>query len=146
MKFDPETIASQLSRIDPRLRAILYEVDRYLSTEGSQLTVTHLERSQFQQNAFYQDRIDNGFFVVIDGMKYYSEDHQVPTISVHQTVPCRGADVRSRDLPPPLREFIVSYVNKWWPYPGHHAALKHNVGLGDHIHIQVPTLKDIERR
>jgi hypothetical protein len=58
--------------------------------------------------------------------------------SVHNTVPCRGIDIGSRECPDP--EGIEQDINTHWIYdpqrPQFKCCLYHNVGSGWHFHLQ----------
>jgi len=57
---------------------------------------------------------------------------------VHGTIPCRGLDTRSHVYTNPKK--IVNHINKRWIYdpkrPEKKVAMLHNVGSGEHIHLQ----------
>ena len=59
---------------------------------------------------------------------------------VHGTIPCRGLDIRSWIYEDP--QSIVDDINAHWRYdplkrPEMMCAILHNVGQGEHIHLQV---------
>lgn len=58
---------------------------------------------------------------------------------VHGTTPCRALDIRSRTFADP--EVIADEINKAWDYdperPQFECAIYHDVGRGEHIHLQV---------
>lgn len=58
---------------------------------------------------------------------------------VHGTDPYRGIDIRSWDQDD--SQGLVDHVNNHWQYdsarPNMQCAILHNVGRGEHIHIQV---------
>lgn len=58
---------------------------------------------------------------------------------VHGTIPCRGLDIRSWIYDEPQK--IVDDINKHWEYdfkrPEKKCAILHNIGKGEHIHLQV---------
>ena len=58
---------------------------------------------------------------------------------VHGTLPCRGIDIRSRIYENP--QAIVDDINRHFIYdinrPEKKCAILHNVGHGEHIHLQV---------
>ncbi len=60
---------------------------------------------------------------------------------IHGIFPLRAMDVRSRHLSPKAREMVVEYVNSTWIYdpnrPEKQVCIHHDVGLGEHFHIQV---------
>ena len=59
--------------------------------------------------------------------------------SVHDVIPLRGLDIRSRIYTYP--ETVVSEINKKWTYDPLRTDLKcavlHDIGKGIHIHLQV---------
>ena len=58
---------------------------------------------------------------------------------VHGTTPCRGLDLRSHGLENP--QALCDKINKAWIYdpkrPDKVCAIFHDVGQGEHIHLQV---------
>ena len=58
---------------------------------------------------------------------------------VHGQKPCRGLDVRSYTMDNP--QAVVDDINKYWIYdpkrPQFKCAILHDVGQGQHIHLQV---------
>ena len=58
---------------------------------------------------------------------------------VHGTDPCRGIDIRSKDFDDP--KAVEEDINAHWTYdperPEKGCALFHDVGRGEHIHLQV---------
>lgn len=61
------------------------------------------------------------------------------TPSVHNTVPYRGADIRSRIYNDP--QAVTDDINAHWTYdherPDMKCAIFHDAGRGRHIHLQV---------
>ena len=59
--------------------------------------------------------------------------------SVHNTIPCRGFDLRMRDKK--IGKALVDHINKRWKYdptrPDLECAILHGEGANLHIHIQV---------
>jgi len=53
----------------------------------------------------------------------------------------RGVDIRDRDMPNGVADAGVAWCNRQWPYdkkrPALRTALRHNVGKGSHIHLQI---------
>lgn len=60
---------------------------------------------------------------------------------VHSTDPCRGVDLRSWIYTPTQLTEIEIYINTSWVYDPNRPEMKclliHNVGKGEHIHLQV---------
>lgn len=65
--------------------------------------------------------------------------HRKGDPGVHGAVPCRGMDIRSSVFQNP--GVVVASINSVWQYdparPEMKCAIRHNVGRGDHIHLQV---------
>lgn len=65
--------------------------------------------------------------------------HRPGDKGVHGTIPCRGIDIRSWVFAKPKK--IVEHINMRWQYdperPKMKCAILHDVGSGEHIHIQV---------
>lgn len=87
-----ERMNGEFQRLTPRTRAIVLSVSHVLECRFRYQAVwTEFHRTQDQQNLYYKDRIEQGFFVLVDGVKHYSTDKIRPTCSVHQFE--RGADL-----------------------------------------------------
>lgn len=60
---------------------------------------------------------------------------------VHSAEPCRGIDLRSWEYTSHELKKIESYINSDWVYDPERPEMKcciiHDVGKGDHIHLQV---------
>lgn len=125
-------------QLDSRLRAMLFEFDHYASfVLGHNLIITHICRSQAEQNRLYASEIAKGKFYMVNGEKWYSEDGKSPTLSVHQTKPCRGIDIHNNDWPQADIDKALNYVNGIWRYGrGLNTLISHNVE-GQHFHMQV---------
>ena len=58
---------------------------------------------------------------------------------VHGTEPCRGLDIRSHIFVDPSG--VTNRINVYWSYdykrPDKLCSMVHNVGMGQHIHLQV---------
>jgi len=56
---------------------------------------------------------------------------------------CRGADVRSKDFSPDRVKLVLEYINSKYPYGKKNlkTMIQHNVGQGEHFHIQVSEVK-----
>lgn len=88
---------------------------------GKELTLTHIFREQSEQDAFYRT---NERYTV----KPWKSPHQI----------WHGLDFRSRDFNRAEQDGIVEYLNLKYNKGNHYArtALVHNVGHGDHGHVQ----------
>lgn len=144
IKFKEEKLKQEFERIDPRLRAMVFEMEHLVGKEfGKEIMVTSIERTQEEQNQIYKDEIDKGYFVLVDGVKFYSQDKLKPTLSLHQLNPAIAIDLRSQIY---IQEEIVKikeYVDYWFAYNGKPSLIFHNKS-GEHLHLQVgERLKDL---
>lgn len=124
--------------LDPRLRAMILEIERFMWREfGKDTIITHICRTQKEQDSFYQDKIEAGQFRIgNDGIKHYNR------ASVHQVKPSRGTDIRSWIYDDDEIRALDEYIEKWFPYgKGRDSLIHHNIGLGSHIHLQVPWME-----
>ena len=124
LKFKTQHQAEQFVLIKPKLRGILLDLAFFVARKYDLiLTITELYRTQEEQNHIYANN-----------PKYQKE----PWKSVHQY--WRGADVRV-DFSPNTLVAILKYLNSNYIYdpkrPQKPTAIVHNVGRGNHIHIQV---------
>lgn len=64
-----------------------------------------------------------------------------PGSGVHSTSPCRGLDLRSWIYTTEELEYIEKTINTLWTYdhgrPDMRCLIVHDVGKGQHIHLQV---------
>ena len=114
----------EAARFDKRLRRIVFGVAGYVNYRwGKDITVTHILRSQWQQDQYYSTT--PGYL-------------QSPWKSVHQYG--RGIDLRSRDFTKEQIAELADWVNENFPYDernSHSTLIYHNIGLGKHLHLQV---------
>lgn len=142
--FKIKRLEKELERADPRLRAILFELAFFVKNHfDKKLLITHIERTQKEQNLLYKERIAQGFFVWIDGKKFYSEDKKKLTLSPHQSKPTRAVDLRSKDFKDEEILMMKKHIDFWFPYGGGKSKIKRPTFLchknsGEHIHLQVP--------
>ena len=121
--FKDEAQKAEFARLDNRLQTILI----YLSGLAEHLyhksvVITHLWRTQEGQDEIYK------------GNAVYQSK---PWVSVHQVG--RGADIRSDTYTPAEINNLVSELNSTFEYGGgKQTAICHDVGHGQHFHIQVP--------
>jgi len=104
--------------MDARLRGMILELaDFMLRTSRKDLVVTEVRRTPERQREIY--------------------GHLKP--SRHLDSPCGAVDLRSRDFTP---EEILSQQNwiEYWYGDWGIRFIHHDVGRGEHIHIQVPRL------
>ena len=136
MKFKYDHLQDEISIISPHLRAMLFEADYFSKKQfDKEIIITELLRTQAMQNAYYTSKINEGFYVIINNMKYYSLDKKSPTLSVHQVG--RGADLRSTIYTEDEIELLCSHIRTYFPYNAKHkSCLYHNVGKGFHFHLQ----------
>ena len=127
------------SEIDPRLRILLCAVAGYMSYHfGRDMIITHLVRTEAEQDKFYAN----------------NEQYQkAKWPSVHQ-IGC-GADIRTiyegtgkvHDGKPVFGDAQIAQLEQWidthFDYgdksdgkPGE-TSIRHNIGIGDHLHLQV---------
>lgn len=122
MKFKNVWLEQQFKQVDRRIRVLLSFVDLFtVQKYGKEIIVTDLIRTQSQQDTIYKDNHDY---------------QKKPWSSVHQYG--RGADIRTSNLEYPQKMELVELLNKL-PYGDgkHKTALFHDIGTGEHIHIQV---------
>ncbi len=137
--FKYKRLEKELKRADPRLRAILLELAFLVKSRfDKKVLITHIERTQKKQNLLYKDKIAQGFFVWINGKKFYSEDHKKPTFSPHQSKPTRAVDLRSRDFKASEILKMKKHLDFWFPYGRGKPTFLYHGNSGDHIHLQVP--------
>lgn len=107
------------SRLGLIARALDYYCQFFFKKE---ITITHVLRTQEQQDSFYRDD-------PVYKVKSWKSVHQFG----------RGVDIRSMDFEEHEIKQIVDWVNMSFPYgDGKHATcICHNVGQGEHIHLQI---------
>ncbi|MCB0221675.1 MAG: hypothetical protein KDH09_18405 [Chrysiogenetes bacterium] len=118
-----ERIVSELPKVDPRVRAILLDAACFLAARGFSLLVTCLLRTRDEQRAIFERAVQLGL--------------KEPERSPHEFG--RAADIRTMGIPDEVIAELVAYINLKYPYdtPKIQCAIRHNVGGGDHLHIQV---------
>lgn len=84
------------------------------------ITVTEIFRTQEEQDSYYKDH------------ESYKEK---PWKSVHQY--WRGADVRSKNFEHEEIQKITNWLNMVHYSTKHNTCVYHDIGLGEHWHIQV---------
>lgn len=127
MKFKQDSLREQfydLGETDPRLRAVLTELDFYFQQKfGRELMVTSVARTEDEQKELYPD--------------YFARVGR-PRPSAHLDRPCRAIDIRSRDLRPQEIEALRNYFETWWDeFPGWAFLINDRGGKFPHIHVQV---------
>ena len=125
--FRESKLRKEFDQLHPALQKILYWLSGWAerNTSAKNIEITHLFRTQAEQDDIYGD----------------NDDYRLhPWKSVHQY--SRGADisVRSFRAQGDDPELICSLINTEFPYGDgkHRTALYHQVGnRGKHIHLQV---------
>jgi len=124
MQFKSERITKEWNsgQLDVRLTGILLYLDWYLKTTYSiDLVITQLFRTKEEQRAIYGD---------------------VNTpVSVHEH--WRGADIRIKDWPEGVPKDVESHLNGVYRYSvntHHETAFVHDIGHGNHMHLQTSSL------
>jgi hypothetical protein len=126
MKFKDKLIKEYWKRVDERIRIILSYIDLYTQLKfKKEVVITELIRLRTIQISIYKN---------LSEYKNVSESN-IPH-SVHEYG--RGADFRTSNFEEEEIEDIMETLNKL-PYGDdkHKTALRHNIGTGDHIHVQV---------
>lgn len=118
-----ERVLSELPRVDPRVRAILLDAACFLAARGYEFVVTCLLRTREEQRVIFERALRLG--------------RKEPGRSPHEFG--RAADIRTHGIPNDTIAQLVDYLNRKYPYdtPKIQCAIRHDVGGGDHIHIQV---------
>jgi hypothetical protein len=120
----PELISEFIMQIDSRLRFILFSAAGFAYYNfGKRITLTELMRTQIEQDEIYANNLD-----------YQKTKWQ----SVHQFG--RGADLSIQYYTADELNQIVNYLNSQLQYNDENRfkiALVHDVGYGNHLHIQV---------
>lgn len=126
MKFKDKTIEGYWKRIDDRIRTILLFVDMFTQAKfRKEIMVTDLMRLRIHQIIIYK-RLE----------KYKDIPESEIPHSVHEYG--RGADFRVTNFTEEEITDIMELINKI-PYGDkrYMTALRHDIGTGDHIHVQV---------
>ena len=120
--FKSHNLQLEFMNIDGRLQTIIYALAGFTVFKfGKAITLTELLRSQEMQDRYYSD-----------SQQYLAN----PWKSVHQYG--RGADVSLSFYTDEEVKEIEQFLNNTFKYVGTvKTALIHNVGFGNHLHIQV---------
>ncbi|MEW6777857.1 MAG: hypothetical protein AB1405_16280 [Bdellovibrionota bacterium] len=118
-----QRILSELPKVDPRVRAILLDAAWFLAGRGYSLVVTCLLRTRKEQQE-----------ILARAMELSRKE---PERSPHEFG--RAADIRTDGIPGNVIDELVEYLNRKYPYdnPNLKCAIRHDVGGGDHVHVQV---------
>jgi len=141
-KEEEERLKQEFRGIDRRLQTMLYFIVGYLYVRhGVETVITHLLRIQDEQDDIYSSHPDPAVQEAYRAKPWYS---------VHQCH--RGADLRTRwrrkwwgskDLTPEEMDIIAKDLDNQldrrfeYDFGKRQTSIRHNVGRGDHIHIQV---------
>lgn len=134
LAFKRAADAEHFAILHPTLKEILVEIVNGIwreETGGDLVVVTELWRSRDETIA-----------------RYRSAGLQPPEASVHEQVPCRGADLSVLAITAEGARKVVSRVNTRWRYEAaetHQVALFHDVA-GVHLHLQVRPGDETRRR
>ena len=122
MEFKHLRLIAEFDRVKKRLQIIVYALDAYVKHRyKKEIMVTSIFRTQEEQDEIYGH------------LAGYKES---PWKSVHQY--WRGVDVRLSNFSKEEIKDILMFLNKSFEYTGRYeTAIKHDIGYGSHIHIQV---------
>lgn len=124
IRFKYPYLEGELQRADFRLKAIVLETALFLGARGFDLTLTCLLRDRAAQEAIYQKALSIGA--------------REPAVSPHEDG--RAFDMSIKGIPDEAVGGLVDHLNRTFPYEGNprfKTALRHDVGQGDHVHVQV---------
>jgi hypothetical protein len=139
--FKYKNLEEEFQRADPRLRSFVFELANLVKRKFNKgLLITHIERTQKEQNQLHQEKIDQGFYVLLGNKKLYSEDKLKPTLSPHQSVPSRAIDLRSNTFSDDEIVEMKEYIDFWFPYREGKPTFLCHKNSGEHIHLQVPAM------
>ena len=121
--FARPALKEEFERAHPRVRATVLYIAQYCAQRGWPAPViTHVERTWDQH------------------VKIYGPDKAKHFFSPHLARPSRAVDLRSSLYTREQISEIVEHVNEWFKphFYDHPIVLFHNVGRGDHFHVQTP--------
>lgn len=116
MKYKIANMGSEFSsdKIDPRLRAVLLELDRWFKAKFNyEMTITEILRTQTE------------------------EEQLNPTVKHSAHLDGRAADIRTKDMPVEVLEAAKIYLLKWWPMPYAQILFNDRGEKFPHIHIGI---------
>lgn len=122
MKFKLGTMASEFSsdKTDPRLRAVLLELDRWLKAKFNyEMTVTEIWRTQPEESKLN------------------------PTVRHSAHIDGRAADIRTKDMPAEVLEGVKVFLLRWWPMPYAQILFNDRGEQFPHIHVGINPLKEV---
>lgn len=124
INFKTGKLDADLPKVDSRIKALIFETAAYLSRLNLTLTITCLLRDRAVQDAIYRNAVTIGA--------------KEPARSPHEDG--RAVDISIRGLSDEVIISLIDHLNQTFPYEGNpkfKTALRHDVGQGDHVHIQV---------
>ena len=125
MKYNNVSTENGHAKLVPQLLDILNFVDHYMEAKYNYtITVTDTIRTQKEQDRIYKDNA-----------KYKKKKFN----SVHQYA--RGADISVKGMNIEMINDLVSVLNRIKYSDKYKTATHHDVGAGDHIHIQTPSMR-----
>ncbi len=123
--FKDKKTAEEFPKVDLRIKGILADTAFFLGTRGYPCLVTCLWRAPERQVEIRKKAEKLG--------------QKEPVKSPHEF--WRAADLSIKGIPHEIVSELISYLNEKYPYDEgsrYKTALRHDVGFGDHVHIQVP--------
>jgi len=121
IEFKTHNLKLEFLNIDNRLQAVLYALAGFVNfSYGKPIIITELMRTQEQQDMYYKEN------------PAYKEN---PWQSVHQYG--RGADISLKYLLPDEIKGIMDFLNHFVYSAEKFTGLIHDIGLGNHLHVQV---------
>lgn len=133
-------LLEEFRRMDPRLQFIALSMMGFAEFHfGKDLVVTEIFRTKEQQISYYPDKpyrpSVHQYGRGIDfGIRQYTQGELDAAIAGGQPSPHPGIPVKEINLFDEWYSQIVSYDDE---RPDYDSIVHHNVGLGDHLHIQV---------
>lgn len=124
ISFKTAALNPDLAKIDSRIKALIFEAAVWLARLNLSLTITCLLRDRATQEAIFQ--------------KARSIGAREPIRSPHEDG--RAVDISIKGFSEEIITGLVDHLNETFPYEGNRlykTAIRHDVGQGDHIHIQV---------
>ncbi len=124
ISFRDDKIASEFPKLDLRVRGIVADAAWFLGSRGYPCVITCLWRTPQKQAAVRARAKELGAVE--------------PVRSPHEFG--RAADLSIHGIPDSVISDLVAYLNGKYPYDDagrFKTALRHDVGFGDHVHLQV---------
>ncbi len=130
ISFKDDKTASEFPKLDLRIRGIVADAAYFLGSRGFPCLVTCLWRDPKEQEAIRAKAKELGA--------------PEPVRSPHEF--WRAADLSIHGISDSVISDLVAYLNEKYPYDPstssgqagrYKTALRHDVGFGDHLHLQV---------